>query len=376
MSTKKEMLGKENRKEKGHRRYSLLLLALLFIGFASYGTYAYFTSTTSTSKGHLTLNGFSGDYTPGGTKNNDKNFEDKTGDGTTNIDTDNKNEYNPDPDSNGQGDGNGKFEEVVNKAGTSQDEAHNSTQFGEFRWVYVGNDVEAASSENLFTHSFDLKQYNSYITSNEDNTEFGNVVEGDVFRKTVRLAVNGTSKVPVTAQLIWNGVADEDINNITAAAYVNISYAPVISFGVGTKAYFFDSRLALGLHIGGKLIADLSPEYLAYLDVDMEGFPEIGEIIVTDFMIKNMNPVMFSIKFMIEYNQPINDRVEVILGAYTRFNVFKPKYITMPSELLTVAGEIDPGTGMPQGFDPTTPLPSYYLNSLDFGLTIGLAFKG
>lgn len=223
MSTKNEVLGKENRKEKGHRRYSLLLLALLFIGFASYGTYAYFTSTTSTSKGHLTLNGFSGDYTPGGTKNNDKNFEDKTGDGTTNIDTDNKNEYNPDPDSNGQGDGNGKFEEVVNKAGTSQDEAHNSTQFGEFRWVYVGNDVEAASSENLFTHSFDLKQYNSYITSNEDNTEFGNVVEGDVFRKTVRLAVNGTSKVPVTAQLIWNGVADEDINNITAAAYVRVA---------------------------------------------------------------------------------------------------------------------------------------------------------
>lgn len=223
MSTKKEMLGKENRKEKGHRRYSLLLLALLFIGFASYGTYAYFTSTTSTSKGHLTLNGFSGDYTPGGTDNDGKNFEDKTGDGTTNIDTDNKNEYNPDPDNNGQGDGNGKFEEVVDKDGTSQDEAHNSTQFGEFRWVYVGNDVEAASSENLFTHSFGLNQYNSYITSNEDNTKFGNVVEGDVFRKTVRLAVNGTSKVPVTAQLIWNGVADEDINNITAAAYVYVT---------------------------------------------------------------------------------------------------------------------------------------------------------
>lgn len=217
------MLGKENRKEKGHRRYSLLLLALLFIGFASYGTYAYFTSTTSTSKGHLTLNGFSGDYTPGGTGNDGKNFEDKTGDGTTHKETDNKNEYNPDPDGNGQGDGNGKFEEVVDKDTTSQDESRNSTQFGEFRWVYVGNDVEAASSKNLFTHSFELTQYNSYITSNEDNTVFGNVVEGDVFRKTVRLAVNGTSKVPVTAQLIWNGVNGEDIENITAAAYVRVA---------------------------------------------------------------------------------------------------------------------------------------------------------
>lgn len=174
-------------------------------------------------------------------------------------------------------------------------------------------------------------------------------------------------------------VSGNTIKGVTADVYMNITYAPVISFGVGTKAYFLNSRLALGLHIGGKLIADLSPEYLYYSvasDPAAAFPPTIGEIVVTDFMIKNMNPVMFSIKFMLEYNQPINDRVEVILGAYTRFNVFKPKYITMPSELLTVAGEIDPGTGMPQGFDPTTPLPSYYLNSLDFGLTIGLAFKG
>lgn len=220
MSTKKEMLGKENRKENGHRRYSLLLLALLFIGFASYGTYAYFTSSTSTQHGQLTLNGMSQDYNIGG------NTDTKTGDGTTNKDTDNKYEYNPGSDINGQGDGNGKFEEVVDKGDTtSQDEAHNSTQFGEFPWVYVGNDVKVASSENLFTRSFDLKNFNRYITSNDDNTVFGNVVEGDVFRKTVRLAVNGTSKVPVTAQLIWAGVNDEDkdfLDHITAAAYVRV----------------------------------------------------------------------------------------------------------------------------------------------------------
>ena len=170
-------------------------------------------------------------------------------------------------------------------------------------------------------------------------------------------------------------VSGNTVSGVTAAAYVNISYAPVISFGVGTKAYFFDSRLALGLHIGGKLIADLSPEYLAYLDVDMEGFPEIGEIIVTDFMIKNMNPVMFSIKFMLEYNQPVNDRVEVILGAYTRFNIYSPKYITMPESLKVLMDGALTGAGKP-AFDVTTPLPSYYINSLDFGLTLGLAFKG
>lgn len=223
MSTKKEMLGKENRKENGHRRYSLLLLALLFIGFASYGTYAYFSNSTSTQNGHLTLNGMSQEYNIGGST--DGKTDTKTGDGTTNIETDNKYEYNPDPDNNGQGDGKGEFKEVVDKDGTDQDELQNSTQFGEFPWVYVGNDVEAASSENLFTRSFDLNQYNSYITSEEDNTVFGNVVEGDVFRKTVRLAVKGKSKVPVTAKLIWAGVKDEDkdfLDHITAAAYVHV----------------------------------------------------------------------------------------------------------------------------------------------------------
>ena len=166
-------------------------------------------------------------------------------------------------------------------------------------------------------------------------------------------------------------IAGNTIDGKTANAYINVSYAPVISFGVGTKAYFLNSRLALGLHIGGKLIADLSPEYLAYFDrSDIPGFPEIGEIIVTDFMIKNMNPVMFSIKFMIEYNQPVNDRVEVILGAYTRFNVYSPKYITMPDSLFTLMQAAAPD------FTMDTPLKSYYINSLDFGLTLGLAFKG
>lgn len=199
MSTKNEVLGKENRKEKGHRRYSLLLLALLFIGFASYGTYAYFSNSTSTTRGKLTLNGLDSSY---------------------NVDKD-------DIDNQNTGDGNGEFVEVTG------DNAENSTKFGEFPWVYVGNNgaVDVDSSE-LLNQSFRLKEFNSYITSNEDNTEFGNVVvgevfgnvvEGDVFRKTVRLAVNGKSKVPVTAQLIWAGVKDDDINNITAAAYVYVA---------------------------------------------------------------------------------------------------------------------------------------------------------
>ena len=96
----------------------------------------------------------------------------------------------------------------------------------------------------------------------------------------------------------------------------------------------------------------------------------MGELIVTDFMKKDMNPVMFSIKLMLEYNQPINDRVKVVLGIYTRFNIYKPKYITMPTSLLGVIQGIRPS------FTAETPMPTYYINSLDFGLTLGLQFRG
>lgn len=42
------MNNQENQKKhNGNRRYSILLLALLFIGMATYGTYAYFTDSTS-----------------------------------------------------------------------------------------------------------------------------------------------------------------------------------------------------------------------------------------------------------------------------------------------------------------------------------------
>lgn len=219
MSTKKELLGKENRKENGHRRYSLLLLALLFIGFASYGTYAYFTSSTNTQRGHLTLNGMSQDYNIGG--NTGEKTDTKTGDGTTNIDTNNKNEYNPDPDGNGQGDGNGKFEEVVNKAGTSQDEAHNSTQFGEFDWVYIGNSNKDLLAKDLLTNTETLGVYNKYLTTS-DNQTFGNVVGGDVFRKTVRLEVKGSAEVPVQTTLQWNANNDGDakLDNVIAGVFV------------------------------------------------------------------------------------------------------------------------------------------------------------
>lgn len=155
----------------------------------------------------------------------------------------------------------------------------------------------------------------------------------------------------------------------TASMYINVTYAPVITFGTGAKAFLLRDRLVLGLWFGTKMIADLSPQYVAYMDDSSIMKPEIGEIIVTHFMIKNMNPFSFSMKFNFEYQQPINYRVSALLGGYARFNIWKPKYITMPDSLLTFIKSVRPD------FSMETPLPSFYLNSLDFGVSLGLQFK-
>lgn len=168
---------------------------------------------------------------------------------------------------------------------------------------------------------------------------------------------------------------------VSAQMFMNVNYKPVISFGIGSKLYLLESRMAIGLQLGGKVIADTSPEYLAYSDMDKTfsdlgvTLPEMSEIVVTDFMKKNMNPVMFSLKLMLEYNQPINDRVEVVLGIYTRFNIYKPKYITMPDTLLGLINTAKKTQNAAE-FNPQTPLNSYYMNSLDFGVTLGLQFRG
>lgn len=174
--------------------------------------------------------------------------------------------------------------------------------------------------------------------------------------------------------MISGGSYDVSGSSVNANVYINVKYAPIITFGIGSKVYLLESRLALGLQLGGKIIADTSPEFMAYGDSagvnELLKLPEVGEIVVTDFMMKNMNPVMFSIKLMLEYNQPISERVEVVLGIYSRFNIYKPKYITMPDSLLSNLKNIRPN------FTPETPLNSLYLNSFDFGLSLGLQFKG
>lgn len=208
MSTKKEMLGKENRKEKGHRRYSLLLFALLFIGFASYGTYAYFTSSTSTQHGHLTLNGSSGKYDFSGTDEDGK-ITHQPGDGLAGKDT----PVYHNPEENGEG----SFVESG---------VDNTVKFGEFDWVYIGNAGKDFSNDSVYPTALEQTntwQFNNKVVfaSDKDGDIFNSVTGGDVFRKTVRLQVKGSGTQEANVKVDWNG-KQVDLTNISARMNVKI----------------------------------------------------------------------------------------------------------------------------------------------------------
>lgn len=153
--------------------------------------------------------------------------------------------------------------------------------------------------------------------------------------------------------------------------FVNVYYTPVVTAGVGLKSYLLSNRLILDVALGTRVIADPTPSYDMYND-DPQTLPTIdgvGTMIVTDEMIKKMNAFGFLSRFSMEYVQPIINTTELVLGAYFSYCIYKPKYITMPNVLADLAKKTT-------NFDAMkTPLPSFYLNSLDFGLSLGINFK-
>ena len=158
-----------------------------------------------------------------------------------------------------------------------------------------------------------------------------------------------------------------NVSGTALDTFMVVDFTPVIDFGLSAKAYFFKNRLALGVGLGGRMIADMSPDYLVY-STDPNAVPtEVGQIIVTEDMMKKMNPFMFSMKGTVEYNISLIKTTDIVLGWYTRYNLYQPKYLTAPKKLADIAAA--------NGGDITQPFPDYWLNSLDFGVNLGFAFK-
>lgn len=154
------------------------------------------------------------------------------------------------------------------------------------------------------------------------------------------------------------------------SVFVNVYYTPVVTCGFGLKGYFLSNRMVVSLGLGTRIIADPTPNYDMYNSdpATLKGVDGVGTMIVTKDMMKKMNAFGFLTKFNIEYVQPILNTTEMVLGAFCSYCVYKPKYVAMPPALEDAAKATN--------FDAkNTPLKSFYLNSLDFGVSLGFNFK-
>lgn len=162
--------------------------------------------------------------------------------------------------------------------------------------------------------------------------------------------------------------------------FCRIHMTPVITLTTGGRSYFLRNRLAVGFNTGIRMPLDPQPIYEMYTnltpeeveELKKEGFDfssETGTLLITEEQMKKINPIGFIFKGFIEYNHPFLYNMEIVLGAFLSYTIYKPKYITMPPKLAHAAEK--------QGAKniATTPINSLYLNSLDFGVTIGLTFK-
>lgn len=226
------------------------------------------------------------------------------------------------------------------------------------------------NGEAELTYIFDSKRYFHYT----DNSIFGGL--GLAFNLGVGQGFSGQ----ISGQ--YNGIVGKDIE-----VYCRVYMTPVITFGTMVKAMLFKNRLVIGLGIGGKLLADPQPTYELYTNLTDEEadtlynngngpnfYPETGTLFIPGAMMRKMNPLGFIFKAAIDYNVPLIEKMSVTIGSYASYTIYKPRYVSLPKNIAKAAVENGKITGIDVNFE-RDPIKSFFMNSFDFGVSLGLLFK-
>ena len=89
---------------------------------------------------------------------------------------------------------------------------------------------------------------------------------------------------------------------------------------------------------------------------------------------KKMNPLGLVLKTSIEYNQPVISRMDITIGTYASYSIYRPGYVTLPKKIAKAAIENGTNNGVDVNFERDK-LKSFFMNNLDFGISLGLLFK-
>ena len=222
------------------------------------------------------------------------------------------------------------------------------------------------SGDAELTYIFDAKRYFNYQTSNT----FSGL--GLSFNLGVGQGFSGQ----ISGQ--YNELVNKNIE-----VYCRVYMTPIVTFGTALKAMFFQNRFVLGFGLGGRMLSDPQPTYELYTNLTDEEakmlhnngkgpdfYPETGTLYIPEAMMKKMNPFGLVLKTSLEYNQPVISRMDITIGAYMSYTVYKPGYVSLPKKLMETAkkqnNKID--------FE-NDKLKSFYMNNVDFGISLGLLFK-
>ena len=226
------------------------------------------------------------------------------------------------------------------------------------------------SGDAELTYIFDAKRYFNYQTSNT----FSGL--GLSFNLGVGQGFSGQ----ISGQ--YNELVNKNIE-----VYCRVYMTPVVTFGTTVKALLFKNRLAVGLGLGGKMLADPQPTYELYTNLTDEEaemlynkgkgpnfFPETGTLYIPESMTRKMNPLGFTLKAVIDYNIPLIEKMNVTMGSYASYTIYKPGYVSLPKKIAKAAIENGKLKGIDVNFE-RDPIKSFFMNSLDFGISLGLLFR-
>nr|WP_252723413.1 hypothetical protein [Treponema pedis] len=184
------------------------------------------------------------------------------------------------------------------------------------------------NGEAELIYIFDSKRYFNYT----NNNIFGGL--GLAFNLGVGQGfsgqISGTQNITFSAS--GGGSYTKDIE-----VYCRVYMTPVVTFGTTVKALLLKNRLVVGLGIGGKMLADPQPTYELYTNLTDEEadmlynkgkgpdfFPETGTLYIPESMMKKMNPLGFTLKAVIDYNIPLISTMDVVMGSYASYTIYKP----------------------------------------------------
>lgn len=87
-----------------------------------------------------------------------------------------------------------------------------------------------------------------------------------------------------------------------------------------------------------------------------------------------MNPFGLILRTLLEYYQPVFTQMDLIIGIYITYTIFKPGYASLPKKLAKAAIENGGLHGITVDFE-NHKLKTFYMNNFDFGVSLGLSFN-